>query len=121
VETDDAHDAQDEPNGVSATLTFESTLDSTNSDDAEDETAECESGEPAPELAPQNRPIAGANSVVVAPARKPETAQVRRKPVPAAAPSEKGVAAEDLDRLKHALAELEACRRMLDKANEGGR
>ena len=29
--------------------------------------------------------------------------------------------AEELERLKHALAELEACRRLLDKANEGGR
>jgi DNA-binding transcriptional MerR regulator len=33
----------------------------------------------------------------------------------------KGLAAEDLDRLKHALGELEACRRLLDKASEGSR
>jgi hypothetical protein len=33
----------------------------------------------------------------------------------------KGIAAGDLDRLKQALAQLEACRRLLDKANEGGR
>jgi DNA-binding transcriptional MerR regulator len=31
------------------------------------------------------------------------------------------LAAQDLDRLKRALAELEACRRLLDKAHEGGR
>jgi hypothetical protein len=28
---------------------------------------------------------------------------------------------DDLDRLKHALAELEACRRLLEKANGEGR
>jgi hypothetical protein len=28
---------------------------------------------------------------------------------------------DDLDRLKHALAELEACRRLLEKVNEDGR
>jgi DNA-binding transcriptional MerR regulator len=33
----------------------------------------------------------------------------------------KGLAAEDMDRLKHALGELEACRRLLDKASEGSR
>jgi hypothetical protein len=36
-------------------------------------------------------------------------------------PAPQGLAAGDLDRLKAALAELEACRRLLDKANEGGR
>jgi DNA-binding transcriptional MerR regulator len=38
-------------------------------------------------------------------------------PIPA--PLQLGLAARDLDRLKHALAELEACRRLLDKAVEG--
>jgi DNA-binding transcriptional MerR regulator len=118
---DDAHDAQEEPNGAPAALAFASPLDTGNSDDAEDETAEPESGELASESAPQNRPIAGANSLAVAAARKLGTAQARQNSVPAAVPSAKGFAAVDLGRLKHALAELEACRRMLDKVNEGGR
>jgi DNA-binding transcriptional MerR regulator len=42
-------------------------------------------------------------------------------PVAAAKPSPPQMAAQDLDRLKQALAELEACRRLLDKAREGGR
>jgi hypothetical protein len=33
----------------------------------------------------------------------------------------RGLAARDLDRLKQALAELEACRRLLDNAMEAGR
>jgi hypothetical protein len=36
-------------------------------------------------------------------------------------PASPNIAARDLDRLKQALAELEACRRLLDKAIEGGR
>jgi len=118
---DDAHDADDEPNGRTAALNFSSPLESGTSDEAEDETEEQESDELPPEAVPQNRPISGANSVAVAPVRGLETAQVRQTFVPVAAPSPKGIAAEDLDRLKQALAELEACRRMLDKANEGGR
>jgi len=123
-EEGDVHDAEEEPNGAPAALTFRSSLNSRNSEDieensedTEDETEEDESEELAPESAPQNRPISGAN--FVAAARKPETVPVRQDSVPAAAPSAKGIAAEDLDRLKHALAELEACRRMLDKTNEG--
>jgi hypothetical protein len=41
--------------------------------------------------------------------------------LPLVAPPPKGLRPEDLERLKHALAELEACRRLIDKANEGGR
>jgi len=118
---DDAHDAEDEPNGRPAAIAFSSPLESGTADEAEDETEEQESAELALEAAPQNRPIPGANSVAVAPVRGLETAQVRQTSIPVAAPSPKGIAAEDLDRLKQALAELEACRRMLDKANEGGR
>jgi DNA-binding transcriptional MerR regulator len=119
---DDAHDAEDnEPNGRPATLEFASPLNSATSEAAEDETEEQESDGPVTESAPQNRPIGGANSVTVAPARQPETAQTHATSAPVAAPSPKGIAAQDLDRLKRALAELEACRRMLDKANEGGR
>ncbi len=119
VGADDGHDAEDEPNGRPAALGFSSPLDLRISDEAEDETEDQESDELAPEAAPQNRPISGANSVAVAPARRLETAQIRQTSVPVTAPSRKGIAAQDLDRLKHALAELEACRRMLDKANEG--
>ncbi len=46
---------------------------------------------------------------------------VKAPPPPAAIPSPPNLAARDLDRLKQALAELEACRRLLDKAIEGGR
>jgi DNA-binding transcriptional MerR regulator len=42
-------------------------------------------------------------------------------PVTVAMPSPPNMAARDLERLKQALAELEACRRLLDKAIEGGR
>jgi DNA-binding transcriptional MerR regulator len=128
---DDAQDAEDEPNGRPAVLAFSSPMDAEISDEAEDETEEQESDELAGESAPQNGPIAGASSVAAAPARKPETApvrqasvrqaSVRQASVAAAAPAVKGIAAEDLDRLKQALSELEACRRLLDKANEGGR
>ncbi|MBO0753591.1 MAG: MerR family transcriptional regulator, partial [Bradyrhizobiaceae bacterium] len=38
---------------------------------------------------------------------------------PLAAPLRSGLAVRDLDRLKQALGELEACRRLLDKAMEG--
>jgi DNA-binding transcriptional MerR regulator len=118
---DDAHDAEDEPNGASAALTFSSPMDSETSEEAEDETEEQESDELARESAPQNGPISGASSVAVAPVRRAETPPVRQASAPVAAPSPKGIAAEHLDRLKRALAELEACRRLLDKANEGGR
>jgi DNA-binding transcriptional MerR regulator len=118
---DDAHDAEDEPNGRPAALAFSSPMDSETSEEAEDETEEQESDELAPESAPQNGPISGASSVAVAPARRTETPPVHQASAPVAAPSRKGIAAEDLDRLKQAVAELEACRRLLDKANEGGR
>ena len=114
-------DAEDEPNGRPAALAFSSPMDSETSEEAEDETEEPESDELAPESAPQNGPISGASSVAVAPARRAETPPVRQASAPVAAPSPKGIAAEDLDRLKQALAELEACRRLLDRANEGGR
>ncbi len=116
---DDTHDAEDEPNGRPAPLAFSSPRDSETSEQAEDETEEQESDELAP--APQNGPISGASSVAVVPARRAETPPVRQASAPIAAPSSKGIATEDLDRLKQALAELEACRRLLDKANEGGR
>jgi DNA-binding transcriptional MerR regulator len=116
---DDAQDGEGESNGRPAALEFPSPLNAAISQAVEDDAGEQESSERAAESAPQNRPITGADSVVAS-APKAETAQVRPTSVPAAAPPPKGLTAEDLDRLKHALAELEACRRMLDKANEGG-
>ncbi len=47
--------------------------------------------------------------------------QVAQPALPLVAPPQKGLGPEELERLRHALAELEACRRLLDKANEGGR
>jgi len=117
---DDANDGEDEPNGRPAALAFSSPMNSETSEEAEDETDEQESDEPASESAPQNGPISGASSLAVAPARRVEIPPVRQASAPVAAPSPNGIAAEDLDRLKQALAELEACRRLLDKANEGG-
>jgi DNA-binding transcriptional MerR regulator len=121
VGADDAHDAEDEPNGARAALKFSSPMDLETSESAEDETEEQDSDELARESAPQNGPISGASSVAVAPARRAETPPGRQASAPVAAPSAKGIGAEDLNRLKQALAELEACRRLLDKANEGGK
>jgi len=124
VEADDAHDAEREPNGKPAAAEFSSPAelsDGSSSNGSDDGAEEREPDGLAPESAPQNGPISGADSAAVAPARRPETAQIRQASVPVAAPSPKGIAPQDLDRLKHALAELEACRRMLDKATEGGR
>lgn len=87
---------------------------------------------------PKNGPIAEAGVIAVEratktePVKEPAARAAARGPVaavaiavsPAAAPSPqrvgvKALAAQDLDRLKQALANLEACRRLLDKANEG--
>jgi DNA-binding transcriptional MerR regulator len=86
-----------------------------------------DAAEPSPRaIAPQKRPTVEANSPPVAQAVKAPA--VSQAPRDAAAdlpalppPPPQGLAAGDLDRLKAALAELEACRRLLDKANEGGR
>jgi len=120
---DDAEDADGQPNGPRTVLKFPSPLDSGASDETEDEFEEHEPDEPAPpEFAPKNRPMAEANSGAVAPVlRAPGAEQVRQASLPIAAPPPWGMAAEDLGRLKQALAELEVCRRLLDKANEGGR
>jgi DNA-binding transcriptional MerR regulator len=119
----DAQDANGEPNGIRTVLKFRSPLDSGASDETEGEFEEHEPDEPAPpEFAPQNRPKAGANSGAVGPVpRAPGAEQVLQASLPVAAPPAGGMAAEDLGLLKQALAELEACRRLLDKANEGGR
>jgi DNA-binding transcriptional MerR regulator len=90
-----------------------------------------------PDMAAQKRPkleanfvegkSAGSNSVEARSAaeralpKTPGSAQVPEAPLAFVPPPAKGLAAEDVERLKHALGELEACRRLLDKAIEGGR
>ena len=119
---DDAQDADGRPNGVRDALKFPLPMDSGASDETEDEAEELEPDEPAPsEFAPENRPVAEPNSVAMTPVPTvPGTMQARQASLPVA-PRPRGMSAEDLDRLKRALAELETCRRLLDKANEGGR
>jgi DNA-binding transcriptional MerR regulator len=119
---DDVHETEDEPNGTPAGLKFTSPRDSGISDGLENETEEQDSDGRAPlGPAPQNRPITEVSSITITTVPRLEAAQARRTSVPTAAPSPKGMAAEQLDRLKSVLAELEACRRLLDKAHEGGR
>ncbi len=119
---DDARDEDEGPNGVPALLKFSSPPDSNASDGTEDDTEDAEPDRPAPiQSAPQNRPIAEADSGAMASVSRTEATQVHQAaPLNAAAPP-KGLASADVERLKHALAELEACRRLLDKANKGGR
>ncbi len=130
---EDARDEDGEANSTRGALKLLPPSFSEESDETEDEVEEQEPDEPVPpEFVPQKRPIAEANSVAVPPIPKePGATQVRQASPQVvspqvvspqvAAPPPKGLVAEDLDRLKNALAELEACRRLLDKANEGGR
>jgi len=116
---DDAHDADGEPNGAQNVLKFLSPMNSEVSDETEDAIEELEPDEPVtPAIA--TRPSAAANSVATT-SKALETPQAHQASLPVAAPTPTGMSAEDLDRLTRALAELEACRRLLDKANEGGR
>ena len=117
---DDAQDGDGEPNGVPAVLEFPSleTALSGRADDAEER--EPDHHVPS-EFTHEKRPIVAANSAaVVSTSKVPGALQVHHPSPAAAAPTPGGIAAEDQGRLKHALAELEACRRLLDKANEGG-
>lgn len=124
---DDLRDADDEPNGTPSTLKFLSPADSETGEepadeDGEDEDEDGESDEPAsPEIVPQNRPMAEAGSGASESVPGAGAMLTRQVSPPVAVPTLRGMAAEDLGRLKHALAELEACRRLLDKANEGAR
>jgi DNA-binding transcriptional MerR regulator len=119
----DAQDADGEPNGGWGALKFPSSMDSDASDKTENDVGELEPDESvSSEFAPQNRPVAEAGSMAMGPVpTAPGATQLRQASLSAAVPRPRGIAAEDLDRLKHALAELEACRRLLDKAREGGR
>jgi DNA-binding transcriptional MerR regulator len=111
--------------------------------EAEEEEEEREAAEPGgeepalPEDVPEERPNLDAKSPPVSPAAREPTAeqasvpqasaaqgsapQVAQATLPLVAPPSKSVRPEDLERLRRALVELEACRRLLDKTNEGGR
>ena len=121
--TDEHHDAS-EPNGARSVLKFLTPVDAGAADEAademEDESENLEPEEPVtPDFVPQNRPLAQVNSVAMPP--KVPAAQARQVSLPVSVPAPRSMSAEDLSRLTHALTELEACRRLLDKANEGGR
>ena len=117
---DDAQDGDDEPNGARAVIEF-SSLETALSGEAEDAEEREPDHQVLSEFTYEKRPLAAANSAAVVSASKvPGALRVHHVSPDAAVTTAGGIAAEDLGRLKHALAELEACRRLLDKANEGG-
>jgi DNA-binding transcriptional MerR regulator len=69
----------------------------------------------------ESRPAIELNSAAAAVVVRPAALHVRPTSVAVTTPSAKGMTGDDLDRLKHALAELEACRRLLEKVSEEGR
>ena len=84
-----------------------------------------------PDIVPQKRPklegklvegksVEAKSSAEPAIMKTPAAAQFLGATVPFVPPAAKGLAVEDVERLKHALGELEACRRLLDKAIERG-
>jgi DNA-binding transcriptional MerR regulator len=116
----DEVDESDEADEAEAADDDDEAQDGVDDDDADDSDESDDSAEP--DMAPQKRPIAEAKSAAVPPAPKEPGAPPGRVALPqVAAPQPRKLAAEHLERLKHALAELEACRRMLDRANEEGR
>ncbi len=126
---DDAPDSVDGHDAKLAALNFSAPPDSRPQDEADHGSGRPRAIAVAPQPMPKNRPIAEAESVSVAQVKKVAGASVG--PVAAvsvavdsvavSAPSLPGMAAQDLDRLRHALTELEACRRLLEKVHEGGR
>jgi DNA-binding transcriptional MerR regulator len=135
---DNASDGEDghEVNGAAAPL-----LDRHPGDGTEDESRGPSADAPA---LPQNGPIVEAPSEIVTTVARLDSESVDRVPVAVhQAPSDQaafgdaataairmpppnligkaGLAVQDLDRLKRALAELEACRRLLNKAVDGDR
>jgi DNA-binding transcriptional MerR regulator len=119
----DGHDAK------LAALNFPAPPDSCPRDEADHGSGRPQAVAMAPQPMPKNRPIAEAELGAVAQVKKAAGASVGPMAavsvavdsVAVRAPSPSGMAAQDLDRLRHALAELEACRRLLDKVHEGGR
>ena len=110
----DAHEIGEEANGATA-LRSSALQDSRISDDVKEDSAGRDLDELVlGESASQNRPTVAVNSTEVASVVRPEALQVRQTSIAVTTPSPRGMTAGDLDRLKHALAELEACRRLLD-------
>jgi DNA-binding transcriptional MerR regulator len=109
-----------EPQGTRGILKFLPPLFSGATDEAEVEDEDPDVPDRA-EIVPQMRPKVEARSPPVPPVPKPPAvAQVPQASLPAAILPPNCLAVEHLDRLRNALSELEACRRLLDKANEGG-
>jgi DNA-binding transcriptional MerR regulator len=107
---DVANGTGEEANGAPA-LRSTSPPGSGASDEAKEETDETL----APGESASERPVE-LNAAAAAPLARPAALHVRQT-----TPSPKGMTGDDLDRLKHALAELEACRRLLEKADGEGR
>jgi DNA-binding transcriptional MerR regulator len=127
---EDAPEGMDGHDAKLAALNILSPPDSRPRDEADDESGRSQAIAMASQPMPKNGPIAEAESATVAQVKKaagasivvaPVALSATASPVAVGAPSPRGIAAQDLDRLKHALAELEACRRLLDKAHEAGR
>jgi DNA-binding transcriptional MerR regulator len=102
-----AHGAGEEANG--APLSSALPPDPTASDDAGEETDEGPG-----ESALESCPTVELSAAAAAPGARPAALHVRP------APSAKDMTGDDLDRLKHALAQLEACRRLLEKVSGEG-
>jgi DNA-binding transcriptional MerR regulator len=106
---DAAHEAGEEANGAAA-------LGSVSPPDSPDGGGEeTDEGLAGRESAPESHPAVELNSAAATP--PPAALHVRQTAVAVTT----GMTDDDLDRLKHALAELEACRRLLEKVNEDGR
>ena len=122
---DDPPDGEDGHDVTLAALNFLEPPDAGRRDEADDESGQPQAVAMAPQPTPKNGLIAEADSAAVAQVKKVAGASVALSeaatPVATDAPSPRGMAAQDFERLKHALAELEACRRLLDKAHEAGR
>jgi DNA-binding transcriptional MerR regulator len=120
----DAHEGEEGPDGAPAFKSLSPRDSRTSDESTEDTERELNerdlSGLALGESMRQNGPTVEINSAA-APGAGPETLQVGHAPVAATMRSPKVMTADDLDRLKHALAELEACRRLLEKVNEEGR
>jgi DNA-binding transcriptional MerR regulator len=116
----DAHEEGDAPNGALA-LKSSALPDRSASDDAKEDSAERDLDELAGgQSAPQDHPQVEIGSTILSSVVRPEALQAHQASIAVAALSVQGMTAEDLNRLKHALAELEACRRLLEKVHDEG-
>jgi DNA-binding transcriptional MerR regulator len=122
----DAHEEGDAPNGALA-LKSSAPPDRSASDDAKEDTDSKQDGAKRDldelaggQSAPQNRPTVEICSAALASVVRPEALQAHQTSIAVTALSAQGMTADDLNRLKHALAELEACRRLLEKVHDKG-